>query len=206
MPESNTRERILSAAQNLFAKQGFSITTLRQITDKADVNLAAVNYHFGSKEQLLLAVAGRSIDRINKQRMVMLDCAEQNANGAALEIKEIARCFLIPAINDLFEDDEMPCILSQAHNDQNTLLQEFIAERVKEVAQRFIVAIQKSLPHISLEVILARGEFMVGALLHTLQSHNKFSAKLAPNQPNLQERSFITEQLVTFCTAGLSHE
>ena len=109
-------------------------------------------------------MAGRSIDRINKQRMAMLDLAEQNANGTALKIEEIVRCFLIPAINDLFEDDEMPCILSQAHNDQNTLLQEFIAERVRDVAQRFVAVIQKSLPHVSLEIIFSSIFFIISSV------------------------------------------
>ena len=56
MSQPDTKERILDAAERLFAREGFHNTSLRAITGEADVNLAAVNYHFGSKEALLDAV------------------------------------------------------------------------------------------------------------------------------------------------------
>nr|WP_067294866.1 TetR/AcrR family transcriptional regulator [Marinobacterium profundum] len=62
MPQSDTTDKILQAASSLFAEQGFNDTTMRQITARADVNLAAVNYHFGSKERLILALADACIE------------------------------------------------------------------------------------------------------------------------------------------------
>src|SRR5690349_13215808 len=59
MAQSDTVERILDAAEILFAEKGFSETSLRLITSKAQVNLAAVNYHFGSKKSLIQAVFSR---------------------------------------------------------------------------------------------------------------------------------------------------
>ncbi len=67
MPQSDTTDKILQAAALLFAEQGFNDTTLRQITARADVNLAAVNYHFGSKEQLILALADSCIEPLVQQ-------------------------------------------------------------------------------------------------------------------------------------------
>ena len=54
--KQNTQQKILDAAQTLFAETGFNDTSLRQITSLAEVNLAAVNYHFGSKKELIQAV------------------------------------------------------------------------------------------------------------------------------------------------------
>lgn len=59
MQQSKTATQILKAAEALFAEQGFSETTMRQITAAAEVNLAAVNYHFGSKQGLIQAVSAQ---------------------------------------------------------------------------------------------------------------------------------------------------
>ena len=62
MAQSETVERILDAAEQLFAEKGFAETSLRLITSKAGVNLAAVNYHFGSKKSLIQAVFTRFLN------------------------------------------------------------------------------------------------------------------------------------------------
>jgi AcrR family transcriptional regulator len=67
MQQSDTTDKILQAAASLFAEQGFNDTTLRQITARADVNLAAVNYHFGSKERLIMALADACIEPLVQQ-------------------------------------------------------------------------------------------------------------------------------------------
>ena len=72
----DTRDRILDAAERLFAQQGFDLTSLRALTTEADVNLAAVNYHFGSKERLFEAVLARLIAPINAERLARLDALE----------------------------------------------------------------------------------------------------------------------------------
>ena len=77
--DKETLDRILIAAESLFADQGYDGTTLRQITRRAKVNLAAVNYHHGDKESLYLEVLRRRIQPINQTRLAMLDEAEQQA-------------------------------------------------------------------------------------------------------------------------------
>ncbi|HKY88129.1 MAG TPA: TetR family transcriptional regulator, partial [Pseudorhodoplanes sp.] len=68
-PHFSTKERILSAAESLFAQFGFTGTSLRQVTSRADVNLAAVNYHFGSKENLVNEVFRRRMDDMSQARL-----------------------------------------------------------------------------------------------------------------------------------------
>ena len=70
-----TRERILNAAELLFVEQGFEATSLRQITTKAAANLAAVNYHFGSKQALIREVFERRLRVLNAERLAQLDAA-----------------------------------------------------------------------------------------------------------------------------------
>src|SRR3546814_18666628 len=78
---SSTREAILDTAETLFAQQGHDGTSMRQITSEAGVNLAAVNYHFGSKEALVQAVLKRRLAILNQERLRLLDELETQAAG-----------------------------------------------------------------------------------------------------------------------------
>ena len=80
MAQSETVERILDAAEQLFAEKGFAETSLRLITSKAGVNLAAVNYHFGSKKSLIQAVFTRFLDPFVSNLEQELDRNEQAGN------------------------------------------------------------------------------------------------------------------------------
>ena len=71
----STKDRILGAAEELFAQFGFAGTSLRQVTSRADVNIAAVNYHFGSKENLVNEVFRRRMDEMSAQRLSQLRAA-----------------------------------------------------------------------------------------------------------------------------------
>src|SRR5258708_1763757 len=75
-----TKTRILDAAEKLFGMSGFEATSLRDITTEAQVNLAAVNYHFQSKESLIDAVIVRRLEPVNRRRMEMLDAAGPSAS------------------------------------------------------------------------------------------------------------------------------
>src|SRR5512141_280407 len=93
MAESDTRARILDAAEMLFTEQGFEATTLRQITGVARANLAAVNYHFGSKDALIREVFSRRLTWLNQQRLQELDRLEAAAGGAPLKPSRILEAF-----------------------------------------------------------------------------------------------------------------
>src|SRR5690349_23937924 len=84
-----TKERILDAAEALFLEHGFEATSLRAITAAADVNLAAVNYHFGSKEELFQAVLTRRLDPMNQERVDLLDALERETAPNAVSCDRI---------------------------------------------------------------------------------------------------------------------
>src|SRR3546814_15414108 len=85
----STREIILDTAEALFARQGHDGTSMRQITSEAGVNLAAVNYHFGSKEALVQAVLKRRLAILNQERLRLLDELETQAAGEPLKPSQI---------------------------------------------------------------------------------------------------------------------
>src|SRR3954471_6891345 len=80
---ADTKARMLDAAEALFMEHGFEATSMRAITAAAAVNLAAVNYHFGSKEELFEAVLTRRLDPMNQHRIGLLDRLEAEAAAAA---------------------------------------------------------------------------------------------------------------------------
>ncbi len=94
----NTKDRILDTAERLFARDGFEATSLRAITAEANVNLAAVNYHFQSKEALVQAVIGRRMGPVNAQRLALLDAYEAEAGGAPVPLEKIMDAFLRPVV------------------------------------------------------------------------------------------------------------
>ena len=93
---TDTKERILNVAELLFADRGFPATSLRDITSEASVNIASVNYHFGSKEALLAAVLERRLRPINARRLELLDAIESAAGTGAPNTEEVIRAFLSP--------------------------------------------------------------------------------------------------------------
>src|SRR6266852_4816583 len=90
---SDTKTRILDAAEKLIGEKGFEATSLRDITAEAQVNLAAVNYHFQSKDSLIDAVIQRRIEPVNRRRIEMLDTA-----GPDPSVEQIIEAFLGPII------------------------------------------------------------------------------------------------------------
>src|SRR5689334_21302266 len=93
---NDTKEKLLDTAERLIAENGYVATSLRQIIGEAGVNLAAVHYHFGSKEELLDAVVMRHAGPVNRERLALLDRHEAEARGGAVPIARIFEALLAP--------------------------------------------------------------------------------------------------------------
>src|SRR5579871_4179574 len=89
----DTKSKILDAAEKLFGIKGFEATSLRGITAEADVNLAAVNYHFQSKDSLIDAVIARRLEPVNRRRLEMLAAAGPNAT-----VEQLVEAFVLPVV------------------------------------------------------------------------------------------------------------
>ena len=94
---STTKDRLLDAAEELFSSRGIDATSLRAITIAAEVNLAAVNYHFGSKDGLVKTVFLRRLEPLNNERLELLDALEISAAGAPIELEAILDAWVMPA-------------------------------------------------------------------------------------------------------------
>ena len=94
----DTKERILETAERLFAERGYGATSLRSIIAAAKVNLAAVHYHFRSKEALLDAVLERRIEPINRERLALLEEQERAAGDAPPSIEAVLTALIEPPL------------------------------------------------------------------------------------------------------------
>lgn len=198
MASPDTQTAVLDAARELFAEKGYPATSLREITRKAGVNLAAVNYHFGSKEGLLKALVRECLDPINEKRLQRLDQAEAEAPGQGVELERLIRIFLEPVFESVACDDSspVPCLLARMHHEPHPQLHQMLPEILAPVIQRFMTALQRCLPDHSLEVLSIRSQFMVGAMLHVLDLHETIDGV------RLDNREEMLQDLVRYSAAG----
>lgn len=197
-----TKERILDAAERLFAEHGVGATSLRSITKEAGANLAAVNYHFGGKEPLIAAVFGRRFEPVNRERLRQL--AELEAAGET-KLEELLRAFIRPALllcKDPAADAFLQRLFGRLHTEPNDRIRELVLEQFQEMAGRYIPAFQKTCPHLTPAELLWRIHFMAGALAHTLA--DLFDLKTySKGLCDPHDLDATTNNLVHFAAAGM---
>ena len=124
----STKDRILHAAEELFALQGFATTSLRQVTSRADVNIAAVNYHFGSKENLVNELFRRRRAAMSKQRLAAL---HQATETAPIQLDAILAAFVEPALamaQDRHGGGAFIRVIARAYAESNDGLRKFLSD------------------------------------------------------------------------------
>ena len=163
----DTKSRILDAAETLFIDCGYEAMSLRQITSRAEVNLAAVNYHFGSKETLIHSVLSRRLDRLNQERLKLLDRFDAML-GARLTCEHVLGAMFIPALRLSRDSQEggkaFLRLLGRAYTDPSAFIRDFLNAHYESVAMRFFDAFQRALPHLPREELGWRLHFAIGAL------------------------------------------
>jgi AcrR family transcriptional regulator len=198
----DTKERILDVAERLFAEKGYSGTSLRAVTAAAGANLAAVNYHFGSKRALLRAVFVRLSGPANRERLSHLDRLE--ADPAAPSLEAILSAFLTPALRvvvDLGERGHTATrFLGRIAADPAADVQEMIADEFGEVTERFLAALARALPEIEGDVLLWRFKLMVGVLIY-VQADEDWKREL-PDRPGPSDVEAVRDRTIAFLAAG----
>lgn len=164
---SKTREAIIGAAEVLFAQNGFAATSLRDITKQAGVNIAAVNYHFGSKEQLLIEILDRVVLPINVERLALLDEAEA---AHPPDVEEIMTAFLLPDVRAIVElrerDGTLPRFVARMYSEGSDLMSRVMGRQFAETQRRFFSAFGAALPELSADEISWRLHCIVGIVVY----------------------------------------
>lgn len=168
----DTKDRILDAAEELFADHGFAATSLRAITTAADVNLAAVNYHFGSKEELLGAVLERRMNPINEERVAVLDTLEAAAGERAVALDALIDAMMRPAFRRIAELGDNGArfvrLMARTHMEPNVDIRARFLAMFTEVIERYTAAFGRALPGLGEQELHWRLHFMIGSMTHTL--------------------------------------
>jgi AcrR family transcriptional regulator len=167
-----TRDRILDAAERLFAAKGFSGTSLREVTASAGVNVAAIHYHFGSKEELLRAVLSRIVEPANRERLELLDRAEAAAKPEPPTVEAILEAFLAPDLRIIRELGERGAVLTRfmgrSYTEPSDLVRRMMQEQFGELGRRFHQALCRAVPNVPREEMLWRLQAVVGVVTYML--------------------------------------
>jgi AcrR family transcriptional regulator len=196
----STKDRILGAAEELFAQFGFTGTSLRQVTSRADVNIAAVNYHFGSKENLVNEVFRRRMDDMSRQRLSALQDAIQQHPG---ELEPILAAFVEPALalaQDRHGGAAFVRVVARAYAEKNDSLRKFLSDHYGHVLREFAKAIAAAVPGLSKEELYWRLDFLAGSLTYAMADFGLIKRPAGVSEAAHRERA--GRELIRFAAAG----
>ena len=201
MASIDTKQRILDAAERLFAAHGFAGTSLRAIIREAGVNLAAVHYHYGTKEDLLRAVLGRIVVPVNRERLEMLEEVEAREDPPTVE--GILEAYLAPALRAVQDLGERGIVitrfLGRSYTEPTELVQALVREQFDEVGRRFTKALGRALPHLPEAELYWRFKLVVGVMTHIQADTGQGDAYAG----DLSDADGTVRRLVAFLAAGL---
>jgi AcrR family transcriptional regulator len=190
----DTKQKLLDTAERLIAEQGYAATSLRHIIAEAGVNLAAIHYHFGSKEELLDEIILRKADPVNRERLARLDQLEREPGAPSVEA--VLEAFLGPMAEAADRSPSFVPFMGRLLAEG--LLPALVQRHFQEVTARVLAALRRALPDLPAEEFAWRMHFMSGTLAHTM-----CGASHIPNL-GLPEGDFRSRigRLITFLSAG----
>lgn len=195
-----TRQRIIDAAQLLFAKNGYAGVSMRQITMRAKANVAAIHYHLGSKEQLLLEVLRRGAGPLVERRNENLRALKQ-----PYRLEDVIRAFVSPVFGNEVKSSAKQLIFGELRArlmfENSSLVERMLSELFDDSTVRFIEALRECLPDTPESDIYFRFHYMLGAMTYTMSGLSRVKT-LSGGRYDPAKGPGSLDQLVTFLTAG----
>lgn len=201
-----TKETILDTAERLFAERGLEATSVRDITVAAEVNLGAINYHFGTKQKLIEAVFTRRIEPVNRRRLALLDEAGRKAGGKPPAVEALLEAMIRPTVEASFaagkRNTSFMRLMARCHSEPNPKIENLIRAQFQTMMARFAAAFARTLPELPREELFWRLIFASGALLHALLVASKEDS-LPGGLRKKPDANGLIERLVAFAAAGM---
>lgn len=198
----DTKLRILDVAEELFGERGLDRVSIRDITDKAKVNLAAINYHFGSKEDLIAAVFERRVVPVNHARLTALDAVEKSAGKRDPKLEAILEAFIRPTLQCCLQPSKGGTAFSKLFgrclSEPSPEIEALLKKQFEPLMERMDAALMKALPKLSRSEIFWRMKFTFGALHHWLLTKDKF----LPDWVEVGDDEKQIQKLISFAAAG----
>jgi AcrR family transcriptional regulator len=171
-PESGPKRHLLDAAERLFAAKGFEAVSVRDVTREAEANVAAVNYHFGSREQLVSLVIIRHFKPINEERLARVEALEKKWSGKAAPVEEIIEALVRPLIGAVRKSgmpEPAACeLLGRILALRGEGFPEELELQTQSVINRFMRILGKALPSVPAEELIWRMHFVTGGMIQML--------------------------------------
>lgn len=171
MTSRDTTNSLLDASERLFAHHGIAATSLRAITVEADVNLASVHYHFGSKEGLVSAVFARRLEPLNRERLRLLRACEDSPGGSADPLTGAVRALVGPTLRLRHDPNQggeaFMRLMGRLFSEPTSAYKLAIIEQFREVNECFSRILRRSLPELPDQELEWRKHFAIGAMAHT---------------------------------------
>jgi len=198
-----THERILDAAQKLFAKKGLDATSVRDITTEADCNVAAVNYHFGGKDNLYVESFRAMLEPLRDQRMAMMEELMQRDPVPTLEgyLAGFAEGFLEPLVDESLGRQFM-LFVSREISDQNLPAGLFLGEFIMPLVTRAVSSLDRVGVPLTQEQSFYCIFSIIGQLLHAVKGHH-MSDQLQPTGAAPFDLKGFIDHFVRFSAAGI---
>lgn len=193
---SETRLKILNTAERLFGEEGYKAVSLRHITAAAGVNLAAIHYHFGSKEELLDELVMRKAVPVNEERMENLRRLKEKAGSNIIPVENLLEAFMLPAFHTADKSPEFTKLMGRLHAEG--VMPEVARKHFGPVGGCFLAEMRRSLPELAEDELAWRVHFMIGAMAHALKAPPlEMLGRTVPEPP-----SEVSRRIVAFLCGG----
>ena len=206
MAKRSTKDRILDAAEALFALNGSSGASLRAITQRAEVNLAAVHYHFGSKDRLLEAVLARRLLPLNAERIRRLETYQKEAGRKKVRLENVIEAMVGPALRLSRDENKggriFMRLLGRLVLEPDARIQNLLTGQFETVLKKFMPSLTVALPHLSPEDFFWRLHFLVGSMAHTMADSERIRL-ISGGMCDPDDTEGTVQCLVTFLCGGL---
>jgi len=206
VPAEGAKLRLVTAAEELFARRGFEAVSVRDITKGAEMNIASVNYHFGSRDGLVAAVMARHLTPVFEESMMLLDRVERSGGPDRVLIEGVFDGWVRPVVNQVRRSslpELLACqLLGRMLGEQSLAMPPVVAGLAKQAFARGMSLLTKALPDAASEDLAWRLHFLTGALSHALSGEESLQrdAQGTCGKMNLDE---MIPRLARFALAGL---
>jgi len=206
LSQSKSKRNLLDAAEQLFADRGFESVSVRDITQLAKANVAAVNYHFGGRDGLITVLVTRYVTPVCEERMVRLDNLERKWAGKAVPVEEIIDAYVRPLISTVRKSELSERLfyklIGRIFSMQAKGIPLELEEQFRALSDRFTRAFAKVLPTVGAEDLAWRIHFLIGAMIHMLMQHEML-LRITHGTSGTPSMEAILGRFIRFTAAGL---
>lgn len=200
--ESQIQDRILDSAERLFCEKGYAETSIRDITTQANCNVAAVNYHFGSKENLYYRIFQRHLSTLRDVRLASINRVMSQED---VSLENLLHAFAVSFIEPLLDKERSRIfmrLMVREMLDPHLPKRLFADEMAVPTMKSFGRALMKLCPDIDNRDVVMSILSVIGQLIHVVHLENIFDDKMIDGLtiPDLNE---MVEHIVRFSTAGI---